>query len=106
GRELESATEVFPRPDQTRQHGDGAHGHAAALGALDAIVDADHGRAHGGVLAGEFADVTGGYAGPVGNFFGRILLGASLQVFEAEGVARDVVGIEKIFADDDVHQAE
>ncbi len=31
---------------------------------------------------------------------------ASLQVFETHGVARDVVGVEKIFVDDDVHQAE
>ena len=105
-RELESATDLLPRPDQTGQHGDRTHGHAAAVGALDAVVDADHGRARGGVFAGEFADVAGGNAGPVGNLFRRILLGASLQVFEAHGVAGDVIGVEKIFVDDDVHQAE
>ena len=106
GRELESAADFFPRSNQTGQHGDGAHRHAAALGALDAVVDADYGGAHGGVFAGEFADVGGGNAGPAGDFFGRILLGASLQVFEAHGVARDVIGVKKIFADDDVHHAQ
>src|SRR4029077_1932092 len=40
------------------------------------------------------------------NYFRRILLRASLQLFEPDGVARDVVGVEKILVDDDVHQAE
>ena len=59
-----------------------------------------------GVFAGELANVVGGNAGEVGNFFWRILLGAGFQIFESDGVARDVIGVEKVFVDDDVHHAE
>src|SRR5208337_191512 len=105
-RKLKSATDLFPRPDQTRKHGDRAHRHATAVGALNAVVDTDHGRPLAGVFSRQFANVVRGYARPLGNYFRRILFRASLQVFEPDGVTRDIVGVEKILLNDDVHQAE
>src|SRR5208337_1705616 len=70
------------------------------------IVDTDYGGTHAGILARELDDVASGDAGPLRDFFGRILLRARFQVFETHRVAGNVVGVVEIFVDDDVHQAE
>jgi len=78
GRELEATAKVLPRSDETGQHGDGAHRHTASVGALNAVVDADYGRPHGGILAGELADVAAEM--PVQwATFSAILLGATFR---------------------------
>ncbi len=104
--ELAAAADFLPRSGQRRQKRDGAHRHGAALAALHAVIQADGGGPRGGVLARQLDDVSRRDAGERGHALGRISFSALAQCVETRGVARDVIGVVEIFADDDVHQAE
>ncbi len=106
GGELEPAAGVFPRARERGQQADGADGHGAALAALDAVIQADGGRPRGGIFAGEGDDFVRGDAGEFGGALRGPRQHAIAEGIEAIGVARDVIGIVEVLADDDVHEGE
>ena len=101
-----AAAAIFPRAGEGGEHGDGADGGSAELGALDAVVEAEGGGASGGVFAGELLDFCGGHAGPVGYALGGVFAGALGETVEAVGHFVDVGAVFKAFVEDDVHHAE
>ena len=92
-----AAADFFPRAGERRQQRDSSHGHSAAFAALHAVIQADHGGAHGRVLARQLNDFVFGDAGQRGDAFGRILSDAFAQLIEARGVALDVIGVVQSF---------
>ena len=62
-----SAADFAPRSGERGQSRDGAHGRAAVLAALDAVVQADRRGTRGRVLARQLHDVFAGDAGERGH---------------------------------------
>src|SRR5690606_11542671 len=95
-RQLQPASALAPRADQRGQAGDVADRHAAAAVALEPIVDADRGRAHGRVLAPEADDPRRRDAGDRLDPRWRPLARALAQLGEADGRPLDVVAIDEL----------
>ena len=107
GGKLQAAADFAPGAGERGKGGDRADGRAAVLAALDAVVQADRGGTRGRVLAGKLDDIFFGDAGEGGDAIRRIIRAHAIaQRLESVGVAGDVIGVVKFFADDDVHQAE
>ena len=82
------------------------HGRSAAFAALHAVIQADRGGTHGRVLSRQRDDVFGGNPGERRHAFRRMIPRLLAKLFEADGVALDVIGVVEILGDQHVHQAE
>jgi len=81
---------ILPCAGEGRQHGDGADGCAAVLGALHAVIEAQGGGPGGCVFVGELLDLSGGHAGPCGYARGGVFAGAFGEGGETVGHGLDV----------------
>jgi hypothetical protein len=106
GREDDAASRVAPGADERRQAGDGARGDAAAGVALHAVVEADGRRPHAAVVAGQLHDLVGADAAGARRPFRGVLPHALGELAEAERVPGDVIAIDQLFSDEDMHHAE
>ncbi len=108
GRQLQAARRVAPGADQRRQARHRAHGLAAAVSALHAVVQADGHRlalTHRqlAVEAGDPFDVFHRHAADLGGAGRREFHRPLAQRGEADGVPLDVVVVEQIVANQHVH---
>ncbi len=103
GRQQHAAGRLAPGTHQRRQTGDGAHGRAAAAMTLQAEVDADRRGFRRGVFACQPHHRIGTDAADASDPLRRIFLHALLERIEAERVVGDVVGVDPLLVDDDVH---
>ena len=106
GGKLDAAAQLAPCADQRGQTGDGAHGHPAAVVALETVVDANRRGPDGGVFLGQLADPRRWDAGEGRCAFRRPFLNARRQLVEADGVLGHVLGVVQPIADDRVHHGQ
>ena len=101
---------MAPGARQRGQAGDIAHRHAAAMHALHAVVGTDGGAlartARLTVQARQFQHFRRGDAAHLGHAFGRPCQGALFEFRIAHGVAVDIVLVNQVFRDQDMHQAQ
>ena len=102
-RELKSAADLFPGPGQSRQQRNRVHRQPSALAALHAVVQADHGRAHGGILTRQAHDLFGGNPCQRRRSLRRVLLHLLAKLVETGRVTFDVIDIVQILSDQHVH---
>ena len=105
GGELQPPAELLPGADQRGQHANRARGRPAVLRTLYAVVQADHGRRTGRVLACQALDVGCGDARQTGNMLRRVGLNVFAQGLKSVGMLGDIIPVVEPFLDDDVHQA-
>ena len=106
GRELQPTSDLLPRTGNTRQHRHSAGCHAATFRALHAVIQANDCGMSRGVFARKLYNVRGRNACPLRYAFRRILPHLLAKLFEAYGVALDVIGVVKFFSDDHMHHAQ
>ena len=101
---------MAPGARQGRQAGDITHGHAAAMHALHAVVGAD-GRAVAvaaglAIQARQRHHFRGGDTAHFGHALGRPFQGPLFQFSITYGVLRNIVMVDQLFRDQDMHQAQ
>ena len=110
GRQEDAAGRMPKRPDQRRQAAHVAHGHAATVRPLHAVVDADQRPVAGScctpVVGRQRLDVGGLDAAEGRDALRREVGDARLQRREADRVPRHVVVVDPAVADQHVHQTE
>ncbi len=97
---------IAPRADQCGQARGRADRHSTAGVALHAVIQADNRRLDRAVVARERDDVLDSQSRDLRDAPRRIFAHARLERFEAERVTRDVVVIEQVLCDEDVHHSE
>ena len=105
-REQGAARRIAPGADQRGEAGRGAHRHAAAGVPLHPIVEPDHRGLDRAVVPRQRNDVVGCETGDLRDAPRRVIAQAFHELLETQRVTRDVVVIEQVFRDEDVHHAQ
>ena len=105
-REQGAARRIAPGTDKCGQARHGAHGIAAAVHALHAVIQANGGRLDRAVVAGKPNHLRGGDAAGLRNPLRRPLRRTRREFREAQGIAVDVIVVEQVLRDKDVHQSQ
>ena len=105
GRQQCTARGVAPSTDERRQARDGANRIAPAVSPLHPVVEPDCGRLDRAVIARKAQHLFDRNAARVRDTRRRPFRGARSQRFESNGVAIDVIAVQPIFGDQQMHHA-